>query len=51
LGMNMTAEGVETAEQLALLKELKCEYGQGYFFSKPINSEAATALIPKLGVG
>ncbi|MBV9389011.1 MAG: EAL domain-containing protein [Chroococcidiopsidaceae cyanobacterium CP_BM_ER_R8_30] len=51
LGMNVTAEGVETAEQLALLKELKCEYGQGYFFSKPVNSEAAAAVILKFGVG
>ena len=49
LGMSVTAEGVETAEQLTLLKALKCEYGQGYFFSKPIDSEAATALILALG--
>ena len=45
LGLNVTAEGVETVEQLGLIRELKCEYGQGYFFSKPLNSEAATALI------
>jgi len=45
LGINVTAEGVETAEQLALIRELKCEYGQGYFFSKPLDSEAATELI------
>lgn len=51
LGMSVTAEGVETAEHVALLKELQCEYGQGYFFSKPIDSEAATALIPRLGIG
>ena len=49
LGMSVTGEGVETAEQLALLKALKCEYGQGYFFSKPMDSEAATALILALG--
>jgi len=45
LGMKVTAEGVETAEQLAQLRVLKCEYGQGYFFSKPLNSKMATALI------
>lgn len=45
LGMNVTAEGVETAEQLALLRALKCEYGQGYLFSKPVDGEAAGALI------
>lgn len=51
LGMNVTAEGVETAEQVDLLKEINCEYGQGYFFSKPIDSKAATALILRLGIG
>jgi EAL domain-containing protein (putative c-di-GMP-specific phosphodiesterase class I) len=47
LGMKVTAEGVETAEQLAQLKVLKCEYVQGYFFSKPLNSEMAKALVAK----
>lgn len=45
LGLDVTAEGVETAEQLALLRALECEYGQGYFFSQPLDSEAAAALI------
>ena len=45
LEVQVTAEGVETAEQLALLRELKCEYGQGYFFSKPLSSQAAEALL------
>ncbi|HLO48134.1 MAG TPA: EAL domain-containing protein [Kamptonema sp.] len=45
LGMDVIAEGVETAEQLAKLRSLGCEYGQGYFFAKPLPSEAATALI------
>lgn len=45
LGVDVTAEGVETAEQLALLRGLKCELGQGDFFSPPLNSEAAFALI------
>lgn len=45
LGVNVIAEGIETIEQLALLKQLKCEYGQGYFFSKPLNAKAAEALI------
>lgn len=45
LGVDVTAEGVETAAQLALLRELKCEYGQGYFFSHPLDSEAAETLI------
>ncbi|MBW4582770.1 MAG: EAL domain-containing protein [Tildeniella nuda ZEHNDER 1965/U140] len=45
LGMDIVAEGVETAEQLASLRELKCEYGQGFFFSKPLVAEAAEALL------
>lgn len=45
LGMEVTAEGIETAQQLQKLRELKCEYGQGYFFSKPLESKAIEALI------
>ncbi|MBA3441813.1 MAG: EAL domain-containing protein, partial [Pyrinomonadaceae bacterium] len=45
LGMEVTAEGVETYEQLAQLKKLACEYGQGYFFSKPVDSTSAQALL------
>ena len=45
LGMDAIAEGVETATQRDRLQALNCEYGQGYFFSKPLNSEAATALL------
>lgn len=45
LGMNVIAEGVETMEQLLQLKELGCEYGQGYFFSKPLNSVATEVVI------
>lgn len=45
LEMEVVAEGVETDEQLQQLRELHCEYGQGYFFAKPLNSNAAAALI------
>ncbi|TKS60924.1 MAG: GGDEF domain-containing response regulator [Nitrospira sp.] len=45
LGKHVIAEGVETGEQLALLRSLGCEYGQGYLFSKPLESEAAGKLI------
>jgi EAL domain-containing protein (putative c-di-GMP-specific phosphodiesterase class I) len=45
LGMAMTATGVETAGQLAQLRVLECEYGQGYLFSKPVEGEAARKLI------
>lgn len=36
LGLKVVAEGVETAEQRRWLAEHNCDYGQGYFFSKPI---------------
>jgi len=45
LGVDVTAAGVETKEQLAQIRELKCECGQGYFFSPPLETEAAEALI------
>lgn len=36
LDLQMVAEGIETDEQLALLKSNKCDYGQGYLFSRPV---------------
>ena len=47
LGMDVIAEGIETAEQLAKLRSLGCEYGQGYFFSKPLPADQATELLKK----
>jgi diguanylate cyclase (GGDEF)-like protein/PAS domain S-box-containing protein len=38
LKMDVVAEGVETVEQLAQLKALNCQYGQGYYFSKPLSA-------------
>jgi diguanylate cyclase (GGDEF)-like protein/PAS domain S-box-containing protein len=45
LGMDVVAEGVETAEQVAMLQELGSEYVQGYFFSQPVDRAAADRLI------
>lgn len=36
LGMAMVAEGVEKESQVIALQELGCQYGQGFYFSKPI---------------
>jgi diguanylate cyclase (GGDEF)-like protein/PAS domain S-box-containing protein len=47
LRMEVVAEGVETESQLAHLRMLKCGYAQGYLFSRPIDGEAAEALLRK----
>ena len=45
MGMQAIAEGVETTEQLARLRDIGCDQAQGYYFCKPLTSEAATALL------
>ncbi len=45
LGMEVVAEGIETVGQWALLHELACAYGQGYYFSRPLEDTAARKLI------
>src|SRR5438132_13740578 len=47
MGMDVVAEGVETLGQLVQLRKLKCQYGQGYLFSRPVDAEAAAAWISK----
>jgi hypothetical protein len=39
------AEGIENTEQLNLIRSLNCEYGQGFLFSKPVDSEKAEELL------
>ncbi|MBV8886449.1 MAG: EAL domain-containing protein [Chroococcidiopsidaceae cyanobacterium CP_BM_RX_35] len=45
LKMEVVAEGVETRQHVDQLKRCKCKFGQGYFFSKPLNSKTAEALL------
>lgn len=45
LRLEVVAEGVETIEQIALLKQWQCKFAQGYYFSSPLASEQATALL------
>jgi len=41
MNLKVIAEGIETVRQLERLLELGCEYGQGYFFSQPMEAKAA----------
>jgi diguanylate cyclase (GGDEF)-like protein/PAS domain S-box-containing protein len=45
LNMDVVAEGIENSSQLAQLKLLKCELGQGYLFSKPLSKEDVEVLM------
>jgi len=43
--MSVVAEGIETPDQLAQLRRLHCDFGQGYLFSRPVPVEQATELL------
>jgi diguanylate cyclase (GGDEF)-like protein/PAS domain S-box-containing protein len=45
LRLDVVAEGVETLEQVALLKRLQCKYAQGYYFSKPLAPEDVAPIL------
>jgi EAL domain-containing protein (putative c-di-GMP-specific phosphodiesterase class I) len=45
MGMTVTAEGIETPQQLEQLRSLNCNFGQGYLFAKPLEATQATQLI------
>lgn len=47
LRLQVTAEGIETAEQLALIRSLGCQYGQGYLFARPMSAADAWAYLAK----
>jgi diguanylate cyclase (GGDEF)-like protein len=47
LGLDLIAEGVETAEQVALLRSMECKWAQGFFFSPPIAAADANTYIRK----
>ena len=48
LGLTTTAEGIEDAEQWSRLAEWGCDYGQGYFFGRPMTGAAADELLDTL---
>ncbi|HEY9876961.1 MAG TPA: EAL domain-containing protein [Leptolyngbyaceae cyanobacterium] len=45
LNLTLVAEGIETVEQMTLLRRMGCQYGQGYLFSRPVTGDAAIALL------
>ena len=50
LSMDVVAEGVETADQVQELRNLKCGYAQGFYFSKPVSPQEAEAMITEHAV-
>ena len=51
LHLRVVAEGIETAAQLAELRALDCEYGQGYLFGRPLTVEAMSAVVAAAAAG
>ena len=49
LGKKVVAEGIETMEQLDLLRELGCDVAQGYLLSRPLLEDAVAAFLGKQG--
>jgi diguanylate cyclase (GGDEF)-like protein len=45
LGLQLVAEGIETAEQLECLRKLDCECGQGFYFSPPVSAESCRSML------
>lgn len=45
LGLEATAEGIESEEDLAFLRGCSCDLGQGYLFSRPLPAEACAELL------
>ena len=44
-GFNVVAEGVETADQMEVLRSLGCQNGQGFHFARPMPAEEFSLLL------
>lgn len=42
MGIDTVVEGVETEENHRFIQELECDYGQGYYYSKPVSAQEFT---------
>jgi EAL domain-containing protein (putative c-di-GMP-specific phosphodiesterase class I) len=51
LGITVTAEGIETQDQLTQLREVGCDQGQGYFFARPVSADRVPELLASLAAG
>ena len=47
LGLAVTAEGIETEDQLQRLMALKCNLGQGFLFARPLDSQTMGTKLPQ----
>jgi EAL domain-containing protein (putative c-di-GMP-specific phosphodiesterase class I) len=47
LGMEVTVEGLESAEQVERMRSLGIDYAQGFYFSRPVDAAAATMLLER----
>ena len=47
IGKKLVCEGAETIEAINLLKEMNCDYIQGFYFSKPVSGKAFVRYIEK----
>ena len=45
LGLTTVAEGIEGAAELEIVRRLGCDYGQGYYFSQPVNAATFESLL------
>ncbi len=48
LGLKTTAEGIENEKQLDILREMRCDFGQGYYLSRPLSEKELNKLLGKI---
>jgi EAL domain-containing protein (putative c-di-GMP-specific phosphodiesterase class I) len=49
LNLRVVAEGIENESELSFLKQLSCDFGQGYFFARPQSATVAQSLLFSAG--